>query len=76
MNRFSGQLLTHTVEEIMAIEKYLTLLKTLGAKVVVYCEVSHCIHGQQEIALSMRLILADDQLQDFYKKIKHTCKTH
>lgn len=52
---FSGELLTRSVEEeIEAIEDHLHLLKTLGAKVMVYCEVTGCIHGQQGTPLSHR----------------------
>ena len=67
---FSGQLLSRSVEEeIAAIQDHLTLLKTLGASVMVYCEVTHCIHGAQDTPLSQRPVLPDDQWQSFTEKL-------
>lgn len=61
---FSGELLSRSVdEEIEAIKPHLTLLKTLGASVMVYCEVGGCIHGAQDTPLSHRPTLAADQWQ-------------
>ena len=35
-------------------EPHLQLLKALGAKVMVFCEVSRCVHGDRKIPLSKR----------------------
>lgn len=52
---FSGALLSRSVEdEIDAIKPHLHLLKNLGAKAMVYCEVTGCIHGQINTPLSHR----------------------
>ncbi|NQZ32065.1 MAG: myo-inosose-2 dehydratase [Oceanospirillaceae bacterium] len=67
---FSGELLVRSVEEeIKAIQDHLHLLKSLGAKVMVYCEVTQCIHGSQDTPLSQRPVLADDQWPEFGKKL-------
>lgn len=48
---YSGRLLERSVEEeIAAAQAHLTLLRELGAKVMVFAEVSHCIHGEQQTA--------------------------
>lgn len=52
---YSGLLLTHSVaDEIAAIENHLQLLKKGGAKVMVYCEVTGCVHGEQNTPVSRR----------------------
>ncbi len=67
---FSGQLFDRTVEEeIQALKPHLTLLKSLGAKVIVYCEVDRCIHGEQEKGLLQRPYLADEKWVDFGAKL-------
>ncbi|WP_027961271.1 myo-inosose-2 dehydratase [Halomonas halodenitrificans] len=50
---YSGGLLTRSAEEeIEALKPHLHLLKSLGATAMVFCEVTHCIHGQRETPLS------------------------
>jgi len=67
---YSGKLLEHSVEdEIKAIEDHLQLLKQCGAKVMVYCEVTGCIHGEQDTPLSHRPTIAADQWQDYGKRL-------
>jgi len=67
---FSGELLSRTVEqEIQAIESHLNLLKTVGAKVMVYCEVTGCIHGEQNTPLSYRPQLAKEKWAEFGKRL-------
>ena len=59
---FSGQLLNRNLdEEIKSIDTHLQLLKSFGSKVMVYCEVSSCIHGKREIPLSHRPMMNDQQ---------------
>jgi len=67
---FSGQLLTRSVdEEIVAIKSHLQLLKDLGATVMVYCEVTDCIHGDRETPLSQRPMLTASQWTEFGEKL-------
>lgn len=59
---FSGQLLTQSIEEeIVAITPHLNLLKSLGATVMVYCDVYKCIHGERQVPLSQRPTLSQSQ---------------
>lgn len=46
-------------EEIAAVQEHLELLKQCGATVMVFCEVSRCIHGNQRTPLSQRPHLSD-----------------
>jgi inosose dehydratase len=67
---FSGQLLSSSVdEEIAAIQEHLQLLKTLGATVMVYCEVTGCIHGAQDTPISQRPIMPAEQWPEFGEKL-------
>ncbi|PIE42679.1 MAG: myo-inosose-2 dehydratase, partial [Gammaproteobacteria bacterium] len=67
---FSGRLLERSVnDEIEAIQPHLNLLKTLGATAMVYCEVTHCIHGDQSAPLSTRPVLPDDQWAAWGKRL-------
>ena len=67
---FSGQLLSRSVEEeIEAIEDHLTLLKNMGATVMVYCEVTNCIHGERDTPLSRRPRISDSQWADLGGKL-------
>ena len=47
-------------DEIAAIQKHLHLLKSLGATEMVYCEVTDCVHGDQERPVSERPVITDD----------------
>jgi len=61
---YSSQLLERSPEEeIEAVTDHLTLLKECGAKVMVLCEVTHCVHGDQSHPLSQRPHLSDDEWQ-------------
>lgn len=52
---YSGELLTRSVEEeIVAVQDHLTLLRELGANVMVFCEVTDCIHGKQQVPVNQR----------------------
>ncbi|WP_230431937.1 myo-inosose-2 dehydratase [Plesiomonas shigelloides] len=52
---YSGELLTRSVEEeIAAVQDHLTLLRELGANVMVFCEVTDCIHGKQQVPVNQR----------------------
>ena len=55
---YSGELLNRDVEaEIAAMAPHLALLKANGAKVLIYAEVTGCIHGQQHVPLSRRPVM-------------------
>lgn len=77
---YSGRLLTRTVEqERDAIRDHLSLLKAMACKVLIYAEVSGCIHGQQGIRLSQRPKLPDQQWSDFGQRlsdIAELCAAH
>ncbi|WP_428243125.1 myo-inosose-2 dehydratase [Gynuella sp.] len=67
---YSSELLTRSVEaEIEAIQGHLKLLKDLGATTMVYCEVTHCIHGQRETPLSHKPNMTDDQWKEFTSRL-------
>ena len=67
---FSGQLLSRSAEEeIIAIEDHLQLLKKGGSTVMVYCEVTGAIHGEQGIPLSNRPTITADEWQRFGKRL-------
>lgn len=67
---FSGELLTRSVEEeIEAIKPHLHLLKSLGSKVMVYCEITGCVHGQQSTPLSHRPIISEAEIAAMSKKL-------
>jgi inosose dehydratase len=67
---FSGQLLSRSVEEeIIAIEDHLQLLKNSGATVMVYCEVTGCVHGAQDIAVSKRPTLKATEWSELGQKM-------
>lgn len=59
---YSSRLLERSPEEeIEAVKDHLNLLKQCGAKVMVFCEVSHCIHGDQSRPVSQRPTLGEDE---------------
>lgn len=52
---YSGRLLERSLEqEIAALQPHLTLLRELGAQVMVFAEVTHCIHGEQQTPVHLR----------------------
>jgi len=63
---YSARLLERSVQdEIKAMQPHLTLLKSLGSKAMVFCEVSRCVHGDRKIPLSKRPKLAEKEWQPF-----------
>lgn len=72
---FSGQLLERSVrEEIIAIKDHLTLLKDMGCKVMVYCEITDCVHGQQETAVTLRKPFPAQRWDEYAEKINALAK--
>ncbi|GGX65116.1 myo-inosose-2 dehydratase [Saccharospirillum salsuginis] len=59
---YSSRLLERSVaEELAAIEDHLHLLASLGADVMVFCEVTGCVHGDRQTPVSHRPTLTDAQ---------------
>lgn len=67
---YSGKLLTNTVEEeIAAIQEHLALLRDSGSNVMVYCEVTGCIHGERSVPLFKRPQMHPSQWQDYGERL-------
>lgn len=67
---YSARLLERSVEdEIKAMQAHATLLKSLGANVMVFCEVSRCVHGERKIPLSKRPQLAQKEWKQFCERL-------
>lgn len=67
---YSSKLLERSAaEEIAALQPHLHLLKTLGARVMVFAEVSGCIHGLRDVPLSQRPVMNDSQWQLFGERL-------
>ena len=67
---YSARLLERSVEdELKAMQAHAALLRTLGAKVMVFCEVSRCVHGDRRIPLSKRPKLAEKEWKQFSERL-------
>jgi inosose dehydratase len=67
---YSGFMLERTAEEeIEAVQEHLNLLKSLGSKVMVFCEVTHCIHGNDQVPLSQRPTFPKDQWDQYIERL-------
>jgi inosose dehydratase len=67
---YSARLLERSVEdEIKTMQSHAALLKSLGAKVMVFCEVSRCVHGDRKIPLSKRPKLAESEWKQFSQRL-------
>lgn len=67
---YSGKLLEHSVEEeIAAIQEHLMLLRDSGSKVMVYCEVTGCIHGDIDTPLFKRPRINETQWQEYGQRL-------
>ncbi|QTF91918.1 myo-inosose-2 dehydratase [Halomonas sp. BM-2019] len=67
---YSGGLLTRSAEEeIEALKPHLHLLKSLGAKVMVFCEVTRCVHGQRDVPLSHTPTMSEAEWQTFLPRL-------
>ena len=63
---YSSRLLERSVEEEKkAVDAHLRLLAALGCKVMVYAEVSRCVHGDRSTSLSRRPVLAANEWKRF-----------
>lgn len=67
---YSSSLLTRSAkEEIEALKPHLHLLKSLGAKVMVFCEVTHCVHGERESPLSHSPRMSEEGWKTFIPRL-------
>lgn len=67
---YSGKLLTRSVaEEIKAVQPHLTLLRELGANVMVFAEVTNCIHGDQNKPVHLRPQFPANRWQEYGEKL-------
>ena len=67
---YSARLLERSAEdEIKAVSAHLDLLKKLGAKLMVFAEVSRCVHGDRAVALSKRPRLAEKEWKPFCERL-------
>ena len=72
---YSVELLTRSVEEeIEAVQEHLALLRDLGAKVMVACEVTDCIHGAQDTPVHLRPEFPADKWEEYGKKLTEFAK--
>ncbi len=63
---YSSRLLERPVEaEKEAVAAHLTLLADMGCPVMVYAEVSGCVHGERATPLSKRPVLPESRWKDF-----------
>jgi len=66
---FSGQLLSQSVEqELKDLDAFIDDKLYAGCKVVVYCECSNTIQAKQEIVLSKKPVLSEDEMKDYANK--------
>lgn len=67
---YSARLLERSVDdEVKAMQAHATLLKSLGADVMVFCEVSRCVHGDRKVPLSRRPKLAEKEWEQFCERL-------
>ncbi len=67
---YSSELLRRSVEdEIQAVQAHLSLLGSMGCKVMVWCETSGCVHGQKDVPLSRRPRVASGQWSEFGRRL-------
>ena len=67
---YSARLLERSVEEeIKAMRPHQELLKALGAKAMVFAEVSRCVHGDRAIPLSRRPVLGGNEWKPFLERL-------
>lgn len=67
---YSARLLERSVdEEIAAMRSHAGLLKKLNSRVMVFAEVSRCVHGDRSIPLSKRPRLAEKEWKPFCERL-------
>jgi inosose dehydratase len=72
---YSARLLERSVEhEIKAMRPHQELLNALGCKVMVFAEVSRCVHGDRSIPLSRRPRMAEQEWPRFCERLDATAR--
>lgn len=72
---YSGELLRRSVaKEKEAVEDHLTLLADLGCSVMVFAEVTDCIHGQRQTPLSKRPEMKAEDWAGFGERLTEVAK--
>ncbi|MDA0680992.1 MAG: myo-inosose-2 dehydratase [Proteobacteria bacterium] len=72
---YSGQLLRRdSNEEIAAMQNHMKLLKAMGSDVLIFAEVSGCIHSDAGIRLSQRPRIPADQWPNFCRRLDEVAK--
>lgn len=67
---YSGELLSRSVEEeIAAVQDHLTLLRELGSNVMVFAEVTGCIHGNQQMPVHLRPTFPAERWEEYGRKL-------
>jgi inosose dehydratase len=67
---YSARLLERSVEEeIAAMRPHAGLLRELKSEVMVFAEVSRCVHGDRKVALSKRPRLAEKEWKPFCERL-------
>ena len=67
---YSSRLLERSVaDEMAAIDGHMTLLKDMGCSVLVYAEVSGCVHGDRKTPLSRRPVLDPSRWSEFCRRL-------
>lgn len=67
---YSSRLLERSAEEeIEALQEHLHLLKAMGCQVMVFCEVSGCVHGEIATPVSQRPVLAEEAWPLFCQRL-------
>lgn len=67
---YSARLLERSVDdEIKAMQPHQTLLSALGAKAMVFAEVSRCVHGERSVPLSRRPRMQEKEWQPFCERL-------
>jgi inosose dehydratase len=73
---YSARLLERSVEdELAAMRPHATLLRALGATVMVFAEVSRCVHGDRSIPLTQRPRLAETEWRFFCERLDAVART-
>lgn len=66
---FSGQLLSQSLEqELKDLDAFIDEKLYVGCEVIVYCECSNTIQARQEIPLSQKPVLSEEQMKEYAHK--------
>lgn len=72
---YSSHLLRQSAkDEAAAMKEHLSLLKQMGCKVLIFAEVTSCVHSDIEARVSQRPRMSKDQWQQFGEKLSDLAK--